>query len=67
MIRRFSVSVFDAEPVRRTSSRPPRAWASIDRPAPVSEKKMIPPAFAGICSEPVRAITVRPEVSVIAM
>ena len=64
---RLKLSLETSWPVIWTRRRWPLAWASIERPAPVSEKKMIPPPSAGICSEPVLAITVRPDVIVTAM
>ena len=67
VMNRLKLSFEVSWPVMCTSSRWPRAWDSIERPAPVSEKKMIPPASAGTSSLPVRAITVRPTVIVTEM
>src|SRR5205085_8474510 len=50
-----------------TPSRWPRAWASAERPAPVSVKYRSPLAPTETFSGPVRAITVRPEYTVVLM
>src|SRR6185312_3782174 len=52
---RPKLSLETSWPVMWTRRRWPLAWASSERPAPVSVKKMIPPPWAGICSEPVLA------------
>ena len=50
-----------------TASWRPRAWASIERPAEDSANNTVPPPPAPIHSRPVRAITVRPAVTVALM
>ena len=52
--------------VTRTGSRPPRACASIERPAPLSWKNTSPAPVPAMYSLWVRAMTVRPAVIVAA-